>query len=227
VIVIAKVDEATGKRRIVENGIIRIQDFREDDDRDRRTTRGEWPSKCCQFDGPLFCMGYDADSQDQKRTISIKAIPYFRTQDDDGHPFTKALYDHASLLPSEVERQYFDAVLDDILFRFLYEVKFPLPCSSLHYPVLFYASHLFNLDDTPSISYMSCPTQAKHGEADGMAYVLAETWLRAATRLSSASSPLVKCPISSCAAWPCASHRRGRGVRPLYRTTLVPYSIAR
>ncbi|KAG8164136.1 hypothetical protein KVR01_006054 [Diaporthe batatas] len=114
VIAISKIDETTGKRRIVEDGIKRIQDFREDDDRDRRTTRGEWPSKCCPFDGPPYYVGYEADAQDKKRTISIKAIPYFRTQDDDGHPFTRALYDHSRSLRSEVDRRHFDDVLDTI-----------------------------------------------------------------------------------------------------------------
>lgn len=119
VIAVAEVDKSTGKRNLVD--IIRIQDFREDDDRDRRTTRGEWPSKCCPFDGPPYHVGYDADSQVSKRTISIKAIPYFRTQDDDGHPFTRALYDHYRSLPSEIERQDFEDALDGILFNFLYD----------------------------------------------------------------------------------------------------------
>lgn len=117
VIAVAEIDKVTGKRNVE---IIRIQDFREDDDRDRRTTRGEWPSKCCPFDGPPYYVGYDADSQVRKRTISIKAIPYFRAQDDDGHPFTKALYDHSKSLRSKIERQEFDDALDAILFNFLY-----------------------------------------------------------------------------------------------------------
>ncbi|KAG6354683.1 hypothetical protein INS49_004701 [Diaporthe citri] len=117
VIAVAEIDKVTGKRNVV--NILRIQDFREDDDRDRRTTRGEWPSKCCPFDGPPYHVGYDADSQVKKRTISIKAIPYFRAQDDDGHPFTKALYDHSKSLPSENARQDFDDALDAILFNFL------------------------------------------------------------------------------------------------------------
>lgn len=119
VIAVAKIDKVTGKRKLV--NVFRIQDFREDDDRDRRTTRGEWPSKCCPFDGRPHYVGYDADSQVKKRTISIKAIPYFRAQDDDGHPFTKALYDHSKSLSSGIEREDFDDVLDDILFSFLYE----------------------------------------------------------------------------------------------------------
>lgn len=137
VIAVAKIDKATGKRKVVD--ILRIQDFREDDDRDRRTTRGEWPSKCCPFDGPPFLVGYDADSQDKLRTISIKAIPYFRTQDDDGHPFTKALYDHSKSLRSRAERQRFADILDSILFQFLYGffvsslVTSP-PCPSLTSP---------------------------------------------------------------------------------------------
>lgn len=120
-----EVNKTTGKRNL--SRILRIQDFREDDDRDRRTTRGEWPSKCCPFDGPPYHVGYDADSQVQKRTISIKAIPYFRTQDDDGHPFTKALYDHSRSLPSEIERQDFNEALDEILLNFLYGVSSPYP----------------------------------------------------------------------------------------------------
>lgn len=136
VIAVAKIDETTGKRKIVENGIIRIQDFRLDDDRDRRTTRGEWPSKCCPFDGPPYYIGYDADSQDEKRTISIKAIPYFRSQDDDGHPFTKALYDYSRSLPSEVERKHFDKILDTILFTFLYVLSVCLLRTSLQSLVL-------------------------------------------------------------------------------------------
>lgn len=131
VIAVAKVDRATGKRSLVE--AIRIQDFREDDDRDRRTTRGEWPSKCCPFDGPPFHVGYEADSQVRKKTISIKAIPYFRTRDDDRHPFTKALYDHCRSLPSEIERQQFDDTLDSILFNFLYEISID-PVDTLSLP---------------------------------------------------------------------------------------------
>lgn len=132
-IAVVEVDKITGKRNL--SRTLRIQDFREDDDRDRRTTRGEWPSKCCPFDGPPYHVGYDADSQVQKRTISIKAIPYFRTQDDDGHPFTKALYDHSRSLPSEIERQDFDNALDDILLNFLYGVSGPYPGPSLLAPI--------------------------------------------------------------------------------------------
>lgn len=132
-IAVVEVDKTTGKRNL--SRTLRIQDFREDDDRDRRTTRGEWPSKCCPFDGPPYHVGYDADSQVQKRTISIKAIPYFRTQDDDGHPFTKALYDHSRSLPSEIERQDFDNALDDILLNFLYGVSGPYPVLELLAPI--------------------------------------------------------------------------------------------
>lgn len=130
---VVEVNKTTGKRNL--GRTLRIQDFREDDDRDRRTTRGEWPSKCCPFDGPPYHVGYDADSQVQKRTISIKAIPYFRTQDDDGHPFTKALYDHSRSLPSEIERQDFNDALDDILLNFLYGVSDPCPGLQLLAPI--------------------------------------------------------------------------------------------
>lgn len=129
--------------------ILRIQDFREDDDRDRRTTRGEWPSKCCPFDGPPHYVGYEADSQIKKRTISIKAIPYFRASDDDGHPFTKALYDHSKSLPSEIERQGFDDALDTILFNFLYEFSV---CSLRFQPLAWVSSCHLTAAEYPTLS---------------------------------------------------------------------------
>lgn len=118
VIVTTVIEQQSGKRKLIDT--IRIQETRPDDDQIERFTRGEWPSTCCPFDGPPYHVGYDAAAEDRKRNISIKAIPYFRTQDDDHHPFTKALYDHSKSLPSDTARRHFNDMLDDILFRFLY-----------------------------------------------------------------------------------------------------------
>ncbi|KAL1860372.1 hypothetical protein Daus18300_009285 [Diaporthe australafricana] len=120
VIVTTAVDEQSGKRKLIDT--LRIQETRPDDDQHERFTRGEWPSTCCPFDGPPYHVGYDAAAQDKKRNISIKAIPYFRTQGDDDHPFTKALYDHSKSLPSDAARKHINDILDDIIFRFLNQI---------------------------------------------------------------------------------------------------------
>lgn len=174
VIAVVAIDKTTGKRKVVET--LRIQDFRGDDDRHTRTTRGEWPSKCCPFDGPPYHVGYDADSQNTKRTISIKAIPYFRTRDDDGHPFTKALYDYCKSLPSRIERQNFDNGLDYILFEFLYG----FPVSSLRFCVL---------PSPPSYILVLLEAVSLHSRLLLQALTLQS---QAATRLSNASFKGVK-----------------------------------
>lgn len=84
----------------------------------------------CPFDGPPYYIGFDAASQSAKRVISLKGIPYFRTLDDDEHPFTEALYTYYDSLPCDDAKVKFAKVLDDMLLAFLLDLPSPLPHSS-------------------------------------------------------------------------------------------------
>lgn len=108
-----------------------IQDSRTDDGIDKRFEEGEYPSVGCPYDGQDVIVGYDATKQMTKRTVSLKSVVYFLSDNTDNHPFTEALYDHYLSLPSSKEKTVFREHLESMLLRFLY--RFPIPTACILY----------------------------------------------------------------------------------------------
>ncbi|ROW08645.1 hypothetical protein VPNG_06152 [Cytospora leucostoma] len=118
IVVNPKKGDRNGERRV-----IHVQELRADNVTARsRFEPGEYPSVGCPFDGPPFYVGFDAASQATKRLISLKSIPYFRTNVNDRHPFTEALHSHFKSLPSKAAQLEFEETLDDMLLAFFTSV---------------------------------------------------------------------------------------------------------
>ncbi|KUI59409.1 hypothetical protein VP1G_06626 [Cytospora mali] len=115
-IVVTETNSTTEERDVVQ--VYYVQERRAKHRPESRFERGEYPSMGCPFDGPPFYVGFDAVNQSAKTVISLKSIPYFRTLENDEHPFTAALYDHYNSLSSEEAKEVFKKTLDDMLLAF-------------------------------------------------------------------------------------------------------------
>lgn len=109
-----------------------VQDSRADDGIDKRFDEGEYPSVGCPYDGRDVIVGYDAAKQTAKRTVSLKSVVYFLSDNTDNHPFTEALCDYYSSLPSSKEKEMFREHLESMLLRFLYRFPIPTACIFIH-----------------------------------------------------------------------------------------------
>lgn len=114
--------------RIISDFYYQIQDSRADDGIDKRFEEGEYPSVGCPYDGRDVIVGYDAANQTGKRPVSLKSAVYFLSDDTDNHPFTEALCDYYSSLPSSKEKEFFREHLESMLLRFLYRLPIPTAC---------------------------------------------------------------------------------------------------
>lgn len=118
--------------RIISDFNYQIQDSRADDGIDKRFEEGEYPSVGCPYDGPDVIVGYDAANQTDKGTASLKSAVYFQGNNADNHPFTEALCDYYSSLPSSKEKESFREHLESMLLRFLYRLPTPTACILIH-----------------------------------------------------------------------------------------------
>ncbi|KAG6359914.1 hypothetical protein INS49_010967 [Diaporthe citri] len=131
--------------RIISDFNYQIQDSRADDGIDKRFDEGEYPSVGCAYDGQNVIVGYDAANQTGKRTVSLKSMVYFLSDNTDNHPFTEALCDYYSSLPSSKEKenfrdhlesmllQFFTKIIEDIVIK-AQEEKFDVRCITLCIP---------------------------------------------------------------------------------------------
>ncbi|KAL1884007.1 hypothetical protein Daus18300_000116 [Diaporthe australafricana] len=117
-----KIDRATKRQLTVNPKICPIEDTQACDDAGKRFQGGEFPSRGCPFDGPPFLVGYNAANQTAKQSISLKSLVYFLTDTKDDHPFTAALREHYSSLPSQNEKLAFERDLRSMLLRFFKDI---------------------------------------------------------------------------------------------------------